>query len=49
MESLFKTLQGREMKKVEEEQKLVDLEDKLVKIDTEVIELREKYSGEKTV
>lgn len=48
MESLFKTLQGREMKKVEEEQKLVDLEDKLVKIDTEVIELREKYSGEKT-
>lgn len=47
MESLFKTLQDREGKKVEEERKLADLEDKLVKIDSELVDLKQKYETEK--
>lgn len=48
MESLFKTLQDREMKKLDEENKLIDLEDKLVKIDVELEDLKQKYGSEKS-
>jgi chromosome segregation ATPase len=46
MESLFKTLQEREMKKSEEQKRLVDFEDKLVKIDSQLVDLRQKYEME---
>ena len=47
MESLFKTLQDREMKKSEEQKKLVDLENKLVKLDMDLEELKAKHGSEK--
>ena len=47
MESLFKTLQDREMKKGEEQKKLVDLENKLVKLDMDLEELKAKHGSEK--
>lgn len=46
MESLFKTLQEREMKKSEEQKKLAEFEDKLIKLDTQLKDLKEKYETE---
>jgi epidermal growth factor receptor substrate 15 len=48
MESLFKTLQEREMKKSEEQKKLVEFEDKLTKLDTQLKDVKEKYESEKS-
>ena len=48
MESLYKTLQDREMKKVEEQKKLVEFEDKLVKLDTQLNDFKQKYEAEQS-
>lgn len=48
MESLFKTLQQREINKSEEQRKLVDFEDKLSKINSQVNDLKQKHEMERS-
>lgn len=48
MESLFKTIQEREMKRSEEQKKLADYEDKFTKLTTQLVDLRQKYESEKS-
>jgi epidermal growth factor receptor substrate 15 len=47
MESIFKTIKEREMKKSQEQKKLEEYEDKLVKYDTHLVDLQQKYLTEK--
>lgn len=47
LESLYKTLQEREMKKSQEQKKLDEFEDKLVKLDSQLNDMRLKFSTER--
>lgn len=47
MESIFKTLQEREIKNNEEHKKLTDYEERLIKISGQLIDLRQKLESEK--
>ena len=47
LESLYKTLHEREMKKSDEQKRLVEFEDKLLKLDTQLVELRSKHESER--
>lgn len=43
MESLHKTQQDREMKKVQEQKKLAEYQDKMIKLDTQLKDFRQKF------
>jgi epidermal growth factor receptor substrate 15 len=47
MESLYKTLQEREINKSEEQKKLAENEEKLIKLSTQVAEFKDKYEIER--
>jgi chromosome segregation ATPase len=47
MESVYKTLQEREMKKSEEAKRLADTEDKLAKVSSQLVDLRQKFDAER--
>lgn len=48
MESVFKTLQEREMNKSEESKKLAEYEERLSKVTGQLIDLRQKFEAEKS-